>query len=112
MKASDLFVNALEKEGVEYIFGIPGEEILDFLGSLRNSSIRFIATRHEQVGAFMAATFGRLTNKTGVSKALLATLENALQAPGVKIIDCPVDYSQNDRLLHKTFQQEAAALEL
>ncbi len=71
MKASDLFVKALEKEGVEYIFGIPGEENLDFLESLRNSSIRFIATRHEQVGAFMAATFGRLTNKTGVCLATL-----------------------------------------
>jgi len=71
MKASGLFVKALEKEGVEYIFGIPGEENLDFLESLRNASIRFVATRHEQVGAFMAATFGRLTGKTGVCLATL-----------------------------------------
>ena len=46
------------------------------------------------------------------SDLFVKALENVLQAPGVKIIDCPVDYSQNDRLLHKTFQQEAAALEL
>ena len=48
MKASDLFVKALEAEGVEYIFGIPGEENLDFLDSLRNSKIKLILTRHEQ----------------------------------------------------------------
>ncbi|CAA6818006.1 MAG: Acetolactate synthase large subunit (EC, partial [uncultured Sulfurovum sp.] len=46
MKASDLFVKALENEGVEYIFGIPGEENLDFLNSLKNSSIQLILTRH------------------------------------------------------------------
>mgnify|MGYP006077408011 CR=1 FL=1 len=48
MKASDLFVKCLEAEGVEYIFGIPGEENLDFLDSLSSSSIRLILTRHEQ----------------------------------------------------------------
>ena len=48
MKASDLFIKALEAEGVEYIFGIPGEENLDFLNSLKDSSIRLILTRHEQ----------------------------------------------------------------
>ncbi len=66
MKASDLFVKALENEGVEYIFGIPGEENLDFLNSLRNSSIKLILTRHEQGAGFMAATYGRLTGKVGV----------------------------------------------
>jgi Thiamine pyrophosphate-requiring enzymes [acetolactate synthase, pyruvate dehydrogenase (cytochrome), glyoxylate carboligase, phosphonopyruvate decarboxylase] len=65
MKASDLFVKALENEGVEYIFGIPGEENLDLLDSLRNSSIKFILTRHEQAAAFMAATYGRLTGRAG-----------------------------------------------
>ena len=59
MKASDLFVKALENEGVEYIFGIPGEENLDLLESLRSSSkIKLILTRHEQGAAFMAATYG------------------------------------------------------
>jgi len=66
MKASDLFVKQLEEEGVEYIFGLPGEENLDFLESLRTSSIKVIITRHEQPAAFMAATYGRLTGKAGV----------------------------------------------
>jgi len=71
MKASDLFVKALENEGVEYIFGIPGEENLDLLDSLRGSKIKFILTRHEQAAAFMAATYGRLTGKAGVCLATL-----------------------------------------
>jgi len=66
MKASDLFVKCLENEGVEYIFGIPGEENIDFLESLRHSTIKLILNRHEQGAGFMAATYGRLTGKTGV----------------------------------------------
>ncbi len=66
MKASDLLVKVLENEGVEYIFGIPGEENLDFLESLRQSNIKLILTRHEQAAGFMAATYGRLTGKVGV----------------------------------------------
>ncbi|SUW70228.1 Acetolactate synthase isozyme 3 large subunit [Brevibacterium iodinum] len=57
-RASDVMVKALENEGVERIFGIPGEENLDFVDSLRNSSIELILTRHEQAAAFMAATYG------------------------------------------------------
>lgn len=71
MKASDLFVKALEAEGVEYVFGIPGEENLDLLESLRTSSIKLILTRHEQAAGFMAATYGRLTGKAGVCLATL-----------------------------------------
>ena len=71
MKASDLFVKALENEGVEYIFGIPGEENLDFLDSLSRSSIKLVLTRHEQAAGFMAATYGRLTGKAGVCLATL-----------------------------------------
>ena len=71
IKASDLLVKALENEGVEYIFGVPGEENLDFLESLRTSSIRLILTRHEQAAGFMAATYGRLTGKAGVCLATL-----------------------------------------
>ncbi len=66
MKASDLFIKQLEEEGVKYIFGLPGEENLDLLESLRTSSIKVIITRHEQAAAFMAATYGRLTGKAGV----------------------------------------------
>ncbi|MBZ9888302.1 acetolactate synthase large subunit [Mesorhizobium sp. BR1-1-3] len=65
-KGSDLFVAALENEGVERIFGIPGEENLDIVESIRRSSIQLILTRHEQAAAFMAATYGRLTGKPGV----------------------------------------------
>ncbi|MBC8258971.1 MAG: acetolactate synthase large subunit [SAR324 cluster bacterium] len=71
MKASDLFVKALEEEGVEHVFGIPGEENLDFLNSLKDSSIKLILTRHEQAAGFMAATYGRLTGKTGVCLSTL-----------------------------------------
>jgi acetolactate synthase-1/2/3 large subunit len=65
-KASDLLVAALENEGVEYIFAIPGEENLDVLESLRRSKIRLVLTRHEQAAGFMAATYGRLTGRAGV----------------------------------------------
>jgi acetolactate synthase-1/2/3 large subunit len=72
MKASDLFIKCLEDEGVEYIFGVPGEENLDMLDSLsRSKSIRLILTRHEQGAGFMAATYGRHTGKTGVCLATL-----------------------------------------
>jgi acetolactate synthase-1/2/3 large subunit len=71
MRASDLFVKALENEGVEYVFGVPGEENLDFLDSLRTSKIKLILTRHEQAAGFMAATYGRLTGKAGVCLATL-----------------------------------------
>ena len=67
-KASDLFIQCLEDEGVEYIFGVSGEENLDFLDSLsRSTQIKLILTRHEQGAGFMAATYGRHTGKTGLS---------------------------------------------
>jgi acetolactate synthase-1/2/3 large subunit len=71
IKASDLLVRALENEGVEYVFGIPGEENLDLLESLRTSQIELIVTRHEQAAGFMAATIGRLSGKVGVCLATL-----------------------------------------
>ncbi|MGB3318426.1 MAG: acetolactate synthase large subunit [Sphingopyxis granuli] len=71
-KASDLFIACLEEEGVEYIFGVPGEENLDMLDSLsRSKQIRLILTRHEQGAGFMAATYGRHTGRTGVCMATL-----------------------------------------
>lgn len=70
-KAADVVVQCLENEGVEYVFGIPGEENLDLLESLRRSNIKLILTRHEQSAGFMAATYGRLTGKTGVSLSTL-----------------------------------------
>ncbi|ART70777.1 acetolactate synthase large subunit [Mycobacterium dioxanotrophicus] len=71
IKGSDLFVRALENEGVTRIFGVPGEENLDFVESLRNSSIELVVTRHEQSAAFMAATHGRLTGRPGVCLSTL-----------------------------------------
>ena len=72
MKSSDLFVQALEAEGVEYIFGIPGEENLDLLDSLsRSRTVKLVLTRHEQAAGFMAATYGRLTGRTGVCLSTL-----------------------------------------
>ncbi|MHA7944255.1 acetolactate synthase large subunit [Formosa sp. 3Alg 14/1] len=87
LKASDVFVKALEHEGVEYIFGLPGEENLDILESIRKSKqIKFILTRHEQGAGFMAATYGRLTGKPGVC---LSTL-----GPGATNLMTPAAYAQ------------------
>lgn len=66
-----LFVECLEVEGVDKVFAVPGEENLDLLEALRNSSIELITTRHEQAAGFMAACHGRLTGKPGVCMATL-----------------------------------------
>ncbi|MFQ6673231.1 MAG: acetolactate synthase large subunit [Fidelibacterota bacterium] len=71
MKASDLFVQCLENEGVNYVFGVPGEENEDLLFSLENSSIRFVPARHEQGAAFIANVWGRLTGRAGVCLSTL-----------------------------------------
>ena len=86
MKAAELFVKCLEAEGVKYIFGVPGEENLDFLEAVRTSSIKFVVTRHEQAAVFMAATMGRLTGKAGVA---LSTL-----GPGATNLVTGVAYAQ------------------
>jgi len=70
-KGSDLLVEALENEGVDRVFGVPGEENLDVVESLRKSKIELVLTRHEQAAAFMAATHGRLTGRPGVCIATL-----------------------------------------
>jgi len=71
MNGASLLVAALENEGVERIFGVPGEENLDLLESLHGSSIELVVMRHEQTAAFMAATYGRLTGKPGVALSTL-----------------------------------------
>src|SRR5277367_6224597 len=71
MKGSDLLISALENEGVERIFGVPGEENLDVVESLRRSNIKLVVTRHEQAASFIAATQGRLTGRPGVCLATL-----------------------------------------
>ncbi len=85
-KASDLLVRALEKEGVEYVFALPGEENIDLLESFRKSNITLILVRHEQGAGFMAATYGRLTGHAGVC---LATL-----GPGATNLVTPAAYAQ------------------
>ena len=72
MKASDLMIQCLETEGIEYVFGVPGEENADFLLSLEQSTkIRFILCRHEQGAAFMAEVYGRLTGNPAVCMSTL-----------------------------------------
>ncbi len=85
IKGSDLFVEALVNEGVEYIFAVPGEENLDMLESIRGSKIKLILTRHEQGAAFMAATHGRLTGRAGVCMATLG--------PGATNFTTPAAYA-------------------
>lgn len=71
MKAAELFIRSLENEGVDYIFGIPGEENLDVMDAVLDSTIQFITTRHEQGAAFMADVYGRMTGRAGVCIATL-----------------------------------------
>jgi len=90
MKAAELFVRCLENEGVEFVFGIPGEENLDIMDALRRSAIRFIATRHEQAAAFMADVYGRLTGRAGVC---LATLGPGATNLVTGVADANMDYA-------------------
>ena len=90
MKASDLLVKCLENEGVKYIFGVAGEEIMHILNSLRGSSIKFVTTRHEQCAAFMASVVGRLTGKPGVC---LATLGPGATNLTTGLADTQLDYA-------------------
>lgn len=71
MKASELLIRCLENENVRYVFGVPGEENLDVMDALLDSSIQFVVTRHEQGAAFMADVQGRLTGKAGVCLSTL-----------------------------------------
>lgn len=71
MNTAQLLVHCLENEGVEYVFGLPGEENMEVLEALKHSSIKFITTRHEQGAAFMADVYGRLTGKAGVCLSTL-----------------------------------------
>ena len=71
MKASDLFLQCLELQGVKTIYGVPGEENADVMISLLDSEIDFITTRHEQTAAFMAEMHGRMTGKPGICLATL-----------------------------------------
>ncbi len=88
--ASEVFVKALENENVEYIFGVPGEENIDFLEALRTSKIKFILTRHEQGAGFMADVYGRLTGKAGVCLSTIGPGATNLLTP---IADANLDHA-------------------
>lgn len=88
--ASRLFVRCLENEGVEYIFGIPGEENLAFMDMLSESSIEFVTTRHEQGAAFMADVYGRLTGRAGVCLSTLGPGATNLITP---VADANMDHA-------------------
>lgn len=90
MKAAELFVKCLEQEGVEIIFGLPGEENLDLLEAIRKSSIQFVSTRHEQAAAFMADVHGRLTGRAGVC---LSTLGPGATNLATGIADANLDHA-------------------
>jgi acetolactate synthase-1/2/3 large subunit len=117
MKASDLFVRCLEEEGVERIFGVPGEENADLMMSLENSSIEFVLCRHEQAAAFMADGYGRLTGKAAVCLATLGPGATNLvtgladanmdRAPVVAIVG-----QGSTRRLHKESHQNMDTIDL
>lgn len=117
MKASDLFVRCLEEEGVERIFGVPGEENADLMMSLEDSSIEFILCRHEQAAAFMADGYGRMTGKAAVCLATLGPGATNLvtgladanmdRAPVVAIVG-----QGSTRRLHKESHQNMDTIDL
>jgi len=115
MKSSDLFVKCLENEGVEFIFGLPGEENSDFCISLLNSKIKFILVRHEQSAAFMADVYGRISPKVGVC---LATLGPGATNLTTGIANANMDRSRvlaitgqtDSHLLHKESHQNMDAI--
>jgi acetolactate synthase-1/2/3 large subunit len=90
MKASELIARCLESEGVRYVFGVPGEEILDIVDSLADSRIRFVPTRHEQGAAFMADAYGRLTGRAGVC---LSTLGPGATNLATGVADANLDHA-------------------
>jgi len=90
MKASELIARCLENEGVRYVFGVPGEEILDILDSLADSRVRFVPTRHEQGAAFMADAYGRLTGRAGVC---LSTLGPGATNLATGVADANLDHA-------------------
>ncbi len=90
MKASELIARCLENEGVRYVFGVPGEEILDIVDSLADSRARFVPTRHEQGAAFMADAYGRLTGRAGVC---LSTLGPGATNLATGVADANLDHA-------------------
>lgn len=108
MKASDLLIKSLEAEGVEYIFGLPGEENLDLLESIRKSSLKLIVTKHEQAAGFMAAMYSRFTEKVGVCFTTLGPgLTNAITSFAyAKLIGAKVLFINGQKTIEKNTQAD------
>ena len=104
MNASEMFVKALKNEQVGCVFGLPGEENIDLLETLRQSGIQFVLTRHEQGAGFMADVFGRLTGKAGVC---LSTI-----GPGATNLITPIADATLDRAPLVAITGQAATLRM
>jgi thiamine pyrophosphate-dependent acetolactate synthase large subunit-like protein len=111
IKGSDLLVKALENEGVERIYGVPGEENLDVVESLRGSKIDLVITRHEQAAAFMAAaeSYGATGSQVDSADGLAPVLEAAFNGGGVHLVAVSVDYSENIRVLVEELRRAVPA---
>ena len=117
MRAADLLVRCLENEGVRYVFGVPGEEILSLLDALADSTITFVPTRHEQAAALMADVYGRLTGRPGVC---LATLGPGATNLVTGVADAFLDHAPlvaitgqiNLAMIHKDAHQYVDVLDL
>src|SRR6195952_5971742 len=116
-RASDVVVEWLEAEGVEYGFGIPGEETLDLNQSLASSSVSFVPVRHEQGGAYMADMYGRLTGRAGVCLGTLGPgAMNLVTAIGDAFLDraplVALTGQADVERMHKEAHQYIARVEL
>ena len=116
-KTSDLIVRCLEEEGVEHVFGLPGEKNLDQLDSIaRSDSIAFVClpgtsrARGARPRLLFAQAHGAAGYRAESAAHLSELLKQCLGTHGVKIIDCPVDYSQDDRILNEEIKRLSAAL--
>nr|MDA3921186.1 thiamine pyrophosphate-binding protein [Salinisphaera sp.] len=111
---SQLLVECLENEGVEYVFGIPGEENIHILDALLDSNIRFITTRHEQGASFMADMYGRLTGRAGVCLATLGpgAINLALGMADAQLDSHPVVALTAQAGLNRLFKESHQVIDL
>ncbi|MBP2444206.1 hypothetical protein JOH51_001645 [Rhizobium leguminosarum] len=113
VKGSDLLVSVLENEGVEYIFGVPAEENVEVVESLRNSKIKLVQARHERAAAFMATTYGRLTGQLGVciAASMYAALRYDDDQASMRFVSRSTDYNRPDHVsgtFERRFEEEGS----
>ena len=112
MKASDLFIKALEAEGAEYIFGIPGEENLDFL-KWKQTHMGFADFGLDAGNADFvryAESYGAHGHRLSAAAELIPLLHECFAAQGVRVIEAPIDYSDNDRILNHEIKDNRSRL--